>query len=114
MPGTPRTPNDAANGAPAKTSARRSRTRIGRLPCGNAARATSSVRSGIFGNPSGCRDIHTTHTTARQVNGRADDHPAPTACPPQPRGIAQQSPGPPQATSWPLSRPAHPGRDQIR
>ncbi|GAB2821493.1 hypothetical protein GCM10027073_60530 [Streptomyces chlorus] len=56
-PGAPRTPNASANGSSAKTSASRSRTRIARLPLGNAARATAAVCSGTSGSPFGRIDI---------------------------------------------------------
>lgn len=46
IPGAPRTPKASTNGSSANTSASRSRTRIGRLPFGNAARATATVCSG--------------------------------------------------------------------
>lgn len=80
-PGAPRTPNAPANGSSTKTSVRRSRTRIARLPCGNADRATSTVCSGISGSPFGRIDIHTTPTAARQDNDRTNDHPAPATTP---------------------------------
>ncbi|WSP59833.1 hypothetical protein OG306_40120 [Streptomyces sp. NBC_01241] len=59
-PGAPRTPNASANGSSVKTSPSRSRTRIAKLPCGNAARATRTVCSGTGGSPIGRNDI-TTH-----------------------------------------------------
>ncbi|MFC5857173.1 hypothetical protein ACFPZI_37115, partial [Streptomyces chlorus] len=65
-PGAPRTPNASLNGSSAKTSVSRSRARIARLPCGNAARATAAVCSGTSGSPFGRIDTHTTPTAARQ------------------------------------------------
>ncbi|WP_406158919.1 hypothetical protein OG806_24825 [Streptomyces sp. NBC_00882] len=80
-PGAPRTPNASANGSSAKTSASRSRTRIARLPCGNAARATAAVCAGTFGSPFGLIDNRITPAAARQGNDRTDDHPAPNRRP---------------------------------
>ncbi|MET7458721.1 hypothetical protein ABZT03_44445 [Streptomyces sp. NPDC005574] len=94
MPGAPRTPNAPANGSSAKTSASRSRTRIARLPFGNAARATLTVCSGISGSPTGRIDTHPTSTAARQERDPRDDHREPDLTPQQ---IAQQSPHPQQS-----------------
>lgn len=66
-PGAPRTPNASANGSSAKTSARRSRTRIARLPFGNAARATITVCAGTSGSPTGRIDTsYRLHSRTRE------------------------------------------------
>jgi hypothetical protein len=80
-PGAPRTPNASVNGSSTKTSARRSRARIARLPFGNAARATTTVCSGISGNPTGRIDIRTASRTARQEGDPANDHRRPGLTP---------------------------------
>ncbi|CAM5721091.1 hypothetical protein SALBM311S_10617 [Streptomyces alboniger] len=69
------------NGSSTKTSARRSRTRIARLPFGNAARATTTVCSGISGNPTGRIDIRTASRTTRQEGDPANDHRRPGLTP---------------------------------
>lgn len=65
-PRRPTHPNASANGSSAKTSASRSRTRMARLPLGNAARATTAVCSGTGGRSLGRIDIYITPAATRQ------------------------------------------------
>ncbi|MEU5307169.1 hypothetical protein, partial [Streptomyces noursei] len=76
------------NGSSANTSASRSRTRIAKLPFGNAARATTAVCSGTSGSPAGRIDTRPTSTAARQDN---DPQPIIADPPPPPQQIGQQS-----------------------
>ncbi|ANZ21803.1 hypothetical protein SNOUR_42905 [Streptomyces noursei ATCC 11455] len=75
-------PEAPVNGSSAKTSAKRSRTRIARLPFGNAARATTTVCSGISGSPFTRNDIRIiSPAAARQENDHQGNHLANTHCP---------------------------------
>jgi hypothetical protein len=75
LAGAPRAPNAGANTSSAKTSPSSSRTRIARLPLGNAARATRTVSSGTRPSRRGRIDTRTpphrgprdTRTTARKI-----------------------------------------------
>ena len=79
IPGAPRTPKVSTNGSSANTSASRSPTRIGRLPFGNAARATATVCSGTAGRTLDCRDIDSTPAATRRATSRGSDHAVNTA-----------------------------------
>ena len=57
--GRPRDGNRSANSSSVNSGPSSSRTRIARLPFGNAARATRTVSAGISPDPFGCIDIRT-------------------------------------------------------